>query len=207
MPPSNYPNNQPNYTGAVIGIVILALIGAGALVFFFTRSGEPADQGGSNATGSGSTQNGSYMNNTYQQGVSGQGDQQVEVAYVASRNGSPLPVREFSDNPEYGADSVNTNISYLGSHFEAGAEGQAAGDPPYVIEYMEKTDHFSIAILKEPIKENRIQAEEYLRSKLGIPKMYMCRLRYTLSVPVRVNPVYAGQNLGFSFCPGAAELP
>ena len=41
---------------------------------------------------------------------------------------------------------------------------------------------------------------------LGISESDMCRLSYMVSVPNRVNTIYAGQNLGFSFCMGAVAL-
>jgi len=46
-----------------------------------------------------------------------------------------------------------------------------------------------------------------LLQQLGISEQDACRLRYSVSVPFSVNPLYSGKNLGFSFCPGATPLP
>jgi len=49
--------------------------------------------------------------------------------------------------------------------------------------------------------------ERDLMAKLGITEDAMCQLNYMVSVPYWVNEYYAGESLGFSFCPGATQLP
>jgi tetratricopeptide (TPR) repeat protein len=79
-------------------------------------------------------------------------------------------------------------------------------DAPYLIDYLSQTQAFNIMIYEEPIGEVRQQAEQYLEQQLGISQTDMCRLNYTVIAPNSVNQIYGGQNLGFSFCPGATQL-
>lgn len=78
---------------------------------------------------------------------------------------------------------------------------------PFNILYSEDNQSFTIALLDEPLGRVRNQAEQYLIKVLGLTESQMCHLHYYLGTTSYVNPTYGGENLGFSFCPGAVKLP
>lgn len=127
---------------------------------------------------------------------------------VTGISGEVFQTSNFMTDPVTVKDPINPGYYYLGYHsYEGVPDPTATATPPYVIEYIASTQYFNIALLQEPIGEERGEAEQYLMAHLGIPQNQMCQLNYTISVPDRVNSQYAGKNLGFSFCPGATVLP
>lgn len=120
-------------------------------------------------------------------------------------SGGTVPVKNFLRDTETVTDATNKGYYYLGNHIP-----QDTSTPPpnlpYVIEYIESTQYFNISLLREPLADSRIQAEQYMLEHLGISKENMCKLKYTVSVPNFVNTTLAGGSLGFSFCPGAIKL-
>jgi hypothetical protein len=122
-------------------------------------------------------------------------------------NGS-LNVTEFLSDADVAKDLYNTQYYYLGYREAIGmADSTGTENPPYTITYNSSTDYFNITLLTEPVGKTRAVAEQYLQSKLHIPNDQMCRLKYAVSVPNRVNTVYSSINLGFSYCRGATMLP
>jgi hypothetical protein len=115
-------------------------------------------------------------------------------------------VHNFLQDSDTKADSNNPGQYFLGNSIDP-TNPSASATPPYVIEYISSTQYFNIAILQEPISAGRKEAEQYLMTKLNITPTQMCNLNYTVSTSVGVDPTYAGQSLGFSFCPGAIQLP
>lgn len=122
-----------------------------------------------------------------------------ETTTVASGAGGSIVVRDFKKDP---ATLVASHIP--GHHFISG--GVDSEDVPYATVYVESDRSFNITLLQEPLKQNRLLAEKELMQKLGISEAQMCQLVYSVLVPYSVNQIYAGKNLGFSFCPGAATL-
>jgi hypothetical protein len=110
----------------------------------------------------------------------------------------------FLDSSEVHEDSDNPGTYYIGNRLE---EGQSVQDYPYLITYLSDTKYFNVVISQEPIGEARVQAERYLMQFLRLTQDQMCALDYTVSVLNSVNSQYAGENIGFSFCPGAVKLP
>ena len=100
-------------------------------------------------------------------------------------------------------DQNDKNTSYLAGE---NVQGVIAGTP-YVIEFVDSDQSFTVALMREPLSATRRQAESDLMQKLGITTQEMCGLRYVVLVSFDVNEGYAGRNLGFSFCPGAVRLP
>lgn len=139
-----------------------------------------------------------------QPGQSSSGD----TISVATEGGGSVQTNNFKKDPDVGQ-YPTPDYYYLGFHTPAGDafDGTATANPPYLITYIDSTQYFNIGLLQEPIGTTRIQVEQYLMSKLGISQGQMCRLQYMLSVPNSVNQSYSGTNLGFSFCPGAVQLP
>jgi hypothetical protein len=64
---------------------------------------------------------------------------------------------------------------------------------------------FAIAIFN-PLAQSRRQAEQLLMKKLSLSKNQMCQLEYQLLVDRHTSPTHAGEDLKFSFCPGAVAL-
>ena len=120
---------------------------------------------------------------------------------VLAWDGSDITVRDFKNDPDTVVSENNPGYYFIAGGVDIGI------DDLYDIFYLEKHRSFTIVLLKEPLKETRLQAEQELMRKLGIDWIGMCRLRYHVGVPNDVNPIYSGTNLGFSFCPGAVVLP
>ena len=127
---------------------------------------------------------------------------------VPISNGTSIATRDFLRDPATVGDPANPGYYYLGYHQSMDpADATATADPPYVIGYVATTHHFNIGLYREPIGQVRKEAEQYFLKALGISQEAACVLKYMVSVPEDVNVVYASQNLGFSFCPGAVKLP
>jgi len=122
-----------------------------------------------------------------------------------------------------GGGSFTTILDWYGNSIKvnpflpASAAGQTEGEfiltgdtvpePSYLIKYVSYTDSFTLVLLKEPIAEVRRAGERYLLNLLGVTEADLCLLRYVVVVPESINGIYAPKgNLGFSFCPGAAQL-
>lgn len=106
-------------------------------------------------------------------------------------------------------DPMNPGYYFLGYHPSQGTTTDATttAAPTYFIEYIDATQYFNIALLAEPIGPTRLSMEQYLMLHLGLSQDQMCKLNYMVSVPQDINDQYSGQNLKFSFCPGAIPLP
>lgn len=127
---------------------------------------------------------------------------------LASVDGGTIGVKDFLKDPATVADQVIKGYYYLGYHTAEGLSDPTATDtPPYVISYTADTQYFNVALLREPIGAVRKEVEQYLALHLGISETELCRLKYMVSTPERVNATFASRNLGFSQCPGAAVLP
>lgn len=113
---------------------------------------------------------------------------------------------DFLKNPTTFMDSSNPGFYYLG-YDPNKTEVSTASDTPYVIFYISDTQFFNIALTQEPVGASREAAQQYLMKQLGITEAQMCSLDYMVSTPYRVNQFYTGKSLGFSFCPGAVQLP
>lgn len=132
----------------------------------------------------------------------------VAVTTPTLQGGIPIQATDFINDPTTAKDPINTGYYYLGYHVNEGVpDPTATANPPYIITYISTTHYFNIALLQEPIGPIRLEAEQYLMNRLGIPQSQMCQLDYMVSVPDKVNSQFSGLNLGFSFCPGAVVLP
>lgn len=111
---------------------------------------------------------------------------------------------DFTANPAVKADPNNQGYYFIG---RAPTDAHQIGDEPYQITYIAETKYFNITLTQEPLGNSRQKAETYLMQLLGATKDQMCSLNYAVYAPNDVNNQYAGTNLGFSFCPGAIQLP
>jgi hypothetical protein len=124
---------------------------------------------------------------------------------IATAQGDTMEVKDFLHASDTVIDTLNKGHYFLGNHFPDLSD-EATSAPPYIIEYIEPVQTFNIALLQEPIGQARSQAEQHLAKALGVTPMQLCELKYMVSVPAKVYDMYAGSNLGFSFCPGATPL-
>lgn len=121
---------------------------------------------------------------------------------VTGADGSKVAVKDFTKDP---ATASTANIP--GHYYIASGLNPGANNATYSIFYVDKDQSFTVTLLAEPTGQARQQAEQDLMKKLNISQGDMCRLNYTVLVPYSVNQAYSGTNLGFSFCPGATQLP
>ncbi len=177
---------------AIIALVVIVGLGVYAFLLFGMQgsnapSATPSDGGFPIDRGPGVTPN--------SQSGTGTG------ASVSTVTGNQLSVNDFKNDPATIADSNNAGHYYLSGGVDAGNS-----NAPYSILYVEADQSFSITLLEEPLADTRIKAETELMQRLGVIQSGMCSLRYVVSTPYWVNEIYAGKNLGFSFCPGATPL-
>ena len=93
-----------------------------------------------------------------------------------------------------------------GLYFVSGGIDPTETGAAYSIIYSDRDQQFTVTLLKEPIGETRITAEQELMQRLDMSEDVMCRMKYWVGVPYSYNEFYAGRNLGFSFCPGAVQI-
>ena len=174
----------------IISIGTILLIGLGALVLTFVNTNQSVPTTSPNG-----------------QNVTLPISNSIGQTNTASTTGT-VKTKDFLKNPTTVKDPINAGYYYLGYHANEGvSDSTATSNPPYIIEYISATKYFNIALLKEPIGTTRSIAEQFLMADLGISQAQMCKLNYMVSVPNSVNSQFAGRNLGFSFCSGAARLP
>jgi hypothetical protein len=121
-------------------------------------------------------------------------NQSGPTADIATQHGT-LVVNDFLHNGTTEPDAQNPGNYYL------------ATTSSFAIGYDSGSQFFTIALTEEPIGSARLQAEQFLETALGISQPQMCSLRYYLGTDIYTNSFYGGENLGFSFCPGAVALP
>lgn len=126
--------------------------------------------------------------------------QPVATTSVLSVFGNRMQVNDFKKSTTTVPDPNNAGKYYLAGQLTA------TSTPAYSIVYADSDQSFNIILLQEPMGYVRAQAEQYLVARLGISQVQACNLRYWVSVPYSINPLYSGKNLGFSFCPGATRL-
>ncbi|MBU6490888.1 hypothetical protein KGQ25_01895, partial [Patescibacteria group bacterium] len=84
---------------------------------------------------------------------------------------------------------------------------QAAPSIGFNVYYNSGPQSFTVALTKEPIGQARLAMEQFMLTTLGLTQQQMCSLNYYIGTTYWVNAVYDNKNLGFSFCPGATQLP
>lgn len=183
-------------TLTLVGIISTVLIGLAVIYFVFrTPSVEPTPITGGQYPGYQSTVT-VPGRGTVTPGIATTTDTGHYVEVNAQTEGS-VRVNDFISSKTTVKDEYNEGVYYLSG---------ANDDAPYTISYMVKDSSFTVSIFNEPIGEVRRAAEIDLLTQLGITEPEACYLRYVVLVPASVNAIYAGKNLGFSFCPGATQL-
>jgi len=115
-----------------------------------------------------------------------------------------IEVRNFFTDPLTRTDPVNEGHYQLGTYIDPYSPDPS--NEPYYIDYIASTQYFNISLLAVPIAESRREAEQFLLTHLDLTEDQLCNINYRVTVPVRISLLYAGQSLGFSFCPGAITL-
>lgn len=120
-----------------------------------------------------------------------------------NNEGETVNIKDFLQNSSVTPDIYNQGYYYLGNTFMPDVNGV---DPHYVITYDSAEEFFNVTLLREPLRQARFEAEEYLRTLLKINNASMCNLKYTLSVPSYVNKDFSGRDYRFSFCEDAIGI-
>lgn len=130
---------------------------------------------------------------------------------VETSDGSPILVKDFISNGITIEDPSNKGWYFLAGDSGAcnpdGTCPSAGSEKDFSILYDSVTKSFVVSINTEPLGAVRKNAEQYLMNALGLTESDMCRLEYSVMTTSYVNATYGGENLGFSFCPGAIKLP
>jgi hypothetical protein len=126
---------------------------------------------------------------------------------IKSTYGNNIAVKDFKNDPAVVKDPVNSGYYYFGYHVNEGVpDPTATTSPPYVIQYIDRTQYFNISILQTPIGAVRSDMEQYLMNHLGISQDQLCLLKYDVSVAPSIAPEGIPASVGFSFCPGATQF-
>jgi hypothetical protein len=183
----------------ILGIVAAAMLAGGIIGFYKIFGGQsPADSTTPLDTNTG--QGGNFTTDVTQQPGTPvtQGEQGITVS---TQGGGSILVKDFKNDAATKPDPNNQGQYYL-----SGGLDPTAASTAYSTFFVEANQSFNITLLREPIKDVRIQAETELLQKLGITQEQACALNYYVGVPAEINEIYAGKNLGFSFCNGATSL-
>jgi hypothetical protein len=105
--------------------------------------------------------------------------------------------------------TVRKPVSTIGTHqYYDLTENQQMQGFAAQFEIVYGTDFsISIILLKEPVGQSRRAAENALRQFFPLSNEQLCSLDITVSIPLDVNELYPGVNVGPSFCPGSVRLP
>ncbi len=126
-------------------------------------------------------------------------------------SGGTIVTNDFIHNGVTIPDAANSGryllAGNLGYCITDSQKCQAGAVTNFNVFYDSTAGSFTIALLKEPLGQVRLEAEQFLMQTLGITQEDMCRLNYYVGTTAHVNPYYDSKNLGFSFCPGATVLP
>jgi hypothetical protein len=180
---------HPRLTLVILGLIVLSILGAGVYILLQPKQTPPEKQPVTLPT------SGTSVTPT----PSSFATSSSSLLVLTAVDGAKIETRNFLDDPDTWADPVNEGYYQLGF--------SNATDPEFIVTYIESTQYFNIALLKEPLGEVRKHAEQFFLQRLGVSTRDACRLAYTISTNSRVSTLYGGTSLGFSFCPGATKLP
>lgn len=117
---------------------------------------------------------------------------------LQSRNGGMISVYNFYDDPGT-SDIGSDNYVLYGTNDDSLELG-------YQIVYLSMDQSFIVSLIENPWREWRPQAEQAFLKALNISQSDACNLKVALTIPYNVDPEYAGQDLGLSFCPNAKNI-
>ncbi len=76
----------------------------------------------------------------------------------------------------------------------------------FSIAYFKNDQSFLITLEAEPLKQNRLLAEQELLKMLQIDEQSACRLKVSLVIPYEISPALSGKDYGLSFCPAGISF-
>ena len=109
---------------------------------------------------------------------------------VPSNSGKQIQVNDFTKNLQ-----AKTEASDV-----------IAETNQYTISYFTADKSFLITLESQPLKDSRAAAEQALLSKLGITQAQACQLKTSVKTTFDVDQVWAGNELGLSFCPNSIQF-
>jgi len=188
--------NKKNIT-IIIGLLLLA---GSAFWIFVVNKSNPTP---TNDVGTGFPDSGTST-------IQNQGDTMPpntgnQPLILNTSSGATLSVHNFLNDSDTVADPQNKGYFHLGEHFPLDGTSPSTY-PRFTIMYIAQTQYFNISLTSEPIRQARIDAEQYLLTHLGVSEEQLCQIDYMVSVPYFVNQFYTSQDLRFSFCPGSISL-
>lgn len=124
---------------------------------------------------------------------------------ISSANGETLEVNNFLALPSAVSDPMNKGYYYL-SGYDSINGSLEKNKSAFIIMYIDSTKYFNVVLMREPLRDARFHAEQYLMQQLDISEAQACSLSYTVSTPNFVSMQYSGADLRFSFCPGNIPL-
>lgn len=120
---------------------------------------------------------------------------------VEMQDGKNIIVNNFISAKTTIPDPNDSTRFYL-----AGGLDPAGSDSSYSIYYTTVGERFTIVLLQAPFAGTRVTAEQDFLEKLGIGIETACKLKYQVVIPSWVSSTYAGQDVGFDFCPGSVRF-
>jgi len=121
------------------------------------------------------------------------------TSYVAAKNGTRVPVRDFLQSPSV-SNAFDEAVYVLST--SATTEGRVL----YEIFYFTTDNTIVISLQDYDLAFAREGAENELRQVLGVTDNELCSLEIRVTVPGAVSEEYSGRNLGLSFCVGNVRL-
>jgi hypothetical protein len=185
-----------------LGIVVLILIAIVVLYFTFPKGSGTSTQPSTTfpISNTATTKNNQSSGNTAQ-----------GVMTLSTNGGGTLATLDFVHNGVTLEDPENKGNYYLAGNtgycYANGTCQNVGSTTDFAIEYFPKGNVFVVGLSTEPLGKVRTEAQTFLLNDLGITQAQACSLNYSVMTADSVNEQYAGQNLGFSFCSGAVELP
>jgi len=184
----------------LLGIVILLLIGISVLYFLIPKNLGTSSQPSTTFPISNSTTTNQPAGSTPK-----------GVMTLATKSSGTIVTLDFIHNGITLEDPENKGNYYLAGNtgycYANGTCQNVASTTDFAIEYFPQGQAFVIGLSTEPLGQVREEAQAFLMKDLGITEAQMCGLNYSVLTADSVNQQYAGENLGFSFCPGAVQLP
>ncbi len=184
--------------GIILAIVVLGWIG---FSYFFKGSTTPSN--GVTTT---------FPSGTLNQSTSTSSDEpnSIHTIEIEAQGSTTLPVKDFIHNGETIPDVQNEGDYYLAGSLPyclPNIKCATASSSDFNIVYSTSDGAFNIALLSEPLGKARHEMEQFLMDRLGLSQNQLCNLNYYVGTTYWINETYDGENLGFSFCPGATPLP
>lgn len=121
---------------------------------------------------------------------------ELPILEITARDGTAIAVPDFTQVNQPTNANANNGYQIAGSNTGT-----------FQILFFPNDSGILVSLFSEPIGPVRLEAEEALRTVLGLTNQELCRLNHDVRTIISVNETYAGRSLGFSFCPGATVLP